>query len=398
MKRVVRGFYAIAEAVRLSRPNVIAAYPITPQTEIVENLAEMYANGELGDAVYITAESEFGAASIIVGASAAGARAFTATCSQGLILMSEVLFNAAGMRLPIVIVVANRSMSAPLSIWNDHQDSVSLRDTGIMQLYVESNQEAHDMIPLAFKVAENKRVLLPFMICVDGYKLTHAYEPVDLLEQETVDKFLPPREAYVKLDFEKPVAMGCYASPETYMEFRVAMEFAMERAKKVMLEEFKRWYEIIGRDWGGHIVAENCEDADVAIVAMGSTVALIRAVVNQMRKEGKKVGLVKVRTFRPFPYDDVREALKDVGKVIVIDRALSIGAEPPLAADVKASLFGLSPEFHSVVTGLGGRDIPRELIAKIIDDVIEGRVKPGKRFEGLKEFEEVIPYTEEVIS
>ncbi len=398
MKKVVRGFYAIAEAVRLSRPNVIAAYPITPQTEIVENLAEMYANGELGDAVYITAESEFGAASIIVGASAAGARAFTATCSQGLILMSEVLFNAAGMRLPIVIVVANRSMSAPLSIWNDHQDSVSLRDAGIMQLYVESNQEAHDMIPLAFKVAENKRVLLPFMICVDGYKLTHAYEPVDLLEQDIVDKFLPPREAYVKLDFEKPVAMGCYASPETYMEFRVAMEFAMERAKDVMLEEFKRWYEIIGRDWGGHIVAEGCEDADVAIVAMGSTVALIRAVVNQMRKEGKKVGLVKVRTFRPFPYEDVRKALKDVGKVIVIDRALSIGAEPPLAADVKVSLLGLSPEFHSVVTGLGGRDIPRELIAKIINDVLEGKAKPGKRYEGLKEFEEVIPYTEEVIS
>ena len=398
MKKVVRGFYAIADAVRLSRPNVIAAYPITPQTEIVENLAAMYANGELGDAVYITAESEFGAASIILGASAAGARAFTATCSQGLILMSEVLFNAAGMRLPIVLVVANRSLSAPLSIWNDHQDSVALRDAGIIQIYVESNQEAHDMIPTAFKIAEDKRVLLPFMVCVDGYKLTHAYEPVDLLDQEIVDRFLGPRKAVVKLDFDKPVAMGCYATPDTYMEFRVAMEFAMERAKKVMLDVFDEWYEMIGRNWGGHIVAENCEDADVAVVAMGSTVALIREVVKQMRKDGKKVGMVKLRTYRPFPSEEIRDALKDVEKIIVIDRALSIGAEPPLAADVKTALFGLSPEFHSIVTGLGGRDIPRELIMKIIDDVLKGRVKPGKRFEGVKEFEEVIPYTEEVIS
>ena len=174
MRKVVRGFYAIAEAVRLSRPNVIAAYPITPQTEIVENLAEMYANGELGDAEYVTAESEFGAASMVLGASAAGARAFTATSSQGLLLMTEVLYNAAGMRLPIVLVVANRSVSAPLSIWNDIQDSISVRDAGIIQLYVESNQEAHDMVPLAFKVAENRDVLLPFMVCVDGFKLTHA--------------------------------------------------------------------------------------------------------------------------------------------------------------------------------------------------------------------------------
>jgi len=391
MIKVVRGFYAIAEAVRLSRPNVIAAYPITPQTEIVENLAEMYANGELGDAEYVTAESEFGAASMILGASAAGARAFTATSSQGLLLMTEVLYNAAGMRLPIVLVVANRAVSAPLSIWNDIQDSISIRDAGIIQLYVESNQEAHDMIPLAFKVAENKDVLLPFMICVDGFKLTHAYEPVDLLDQETVDRFLPPYNPVVKLDVNHPVAMGCYAPPPYYMEFRAAMEFAMDRARDVMLREFEEWYKLTNRNWGGHVVAEHCEDAEIVVVTMGSIISLIRGVINQMRKDGMKVGLLKIRTYRPFPSDEVRETLKNAEKVIVIDRALSIGAEPPLSADVKSAVLGTDLEFHSIIAGLGGRDVPRELVEKIIKDVAEGKVKPGKRFEGLNEFEEVIP-------
>ncbi len=391
MRKVVRGFYAIAEAVRLSKPNVIAAYPITPQTEIVENLAEMYANGELGDAEYVTAESEFGAASMVLGASAAGARAFTATSSQGLLLMSEVLYNAAGMRLPIVLVIANRSVSAPLSIWNDIQDSISIRDAGIIQLYVESNQEAHDMIPLAFKVAENRDVLLPFMVCVDGFKLTHAYEPVDLLDQETVDKFLPPYNPVVKLDVNNPVAMGCYAPPPYYMEFRVAMEYAMERASKVMLQEFKKWYKLTGRDWGGHVVAENCEDAEVVVVAMGSVVPLVREVISRMRQDGKRVGMLKIRTYRPFPSREIRKALKNAGKIIVIERALSIGAEPPVTADVKSALFGLNSEVYPVVTGLGGRDIPRELVERIIEDVMKGKIKPEKRYEGLNEFEEVIP-------
>ncbi|ADC65062.1 pyruvate flavodoxin/ferredoxin oxidoreductase domain protein [Ferroglobus placidus DSM 10642] len=391
MRRVVRGFYAIAEAVRLCRPNVICAYPITPQTEIVENLAEMYANGEL-DAEYITAESEFAAASIVLGASAAGARVFTATSSQGLLLMTEVLFNAAGMRLPIVMVVANRSVSAPLSIWNDHQDSMTVRDAGIIQMHAENNQEAHDLIPLAYKVAEDKRVLLPFILNVDGFKLTHAYEPVDLLSQEVVDSFLPPYDPVVKLSTEKPVAMGCYAPPPYYMEFRVAMEYAMERAKKVMEEAFKEWSEIIGRDYGSHVSAEHCEDAEVVAIAMGSLVGLVRDVVEEMRKEGKKVGLLKIRTFRPFPAEEVREALKNANKVIIFERSLSIGSDPPVTLEVKSALFGSSsPEIHSVVIGLGGRDIPREQIVKVISEVYEGKVKPGKRYEGVKEFEEVIP-------
>ncbi len=392
MRKVVRGFYAIAYAVKLSKPNVICAYPITPQTEIVENLAEMYANGELENCEYITAESEFGAASVVLGASATGARTFTATSSQGLLLMTEVLYNAAGMRLPIVLAIANRAVSAPLSIWNDHQDSISVRDAGIIQIYVENNQEAHDMIPFAFKVAENKNVLLPFMVCVDGFKLTHAYEAVDLLNQEDVDNFLPPYNPVVSLRIDKPVAMGCYAPPPTYMEFRVALEYAMERAKKVIEDESKEWYEITGRDWGAHIKAEYCEDAEVAVIAMGSIVGMIRDVVEEMRKEGMKVGLLKIRTYRPFPAEEIRKALTNVNKVIVIERSLSIGSEPPVTLDVKSALFGhSSQEIHSVVLGLGGRDVPRTQIIKIIKEVYEGKVKPGKRYEGLKEFEEVIP-------
>ena len=391
MRKVVRGFYAVAYAVKLCRPAVICAYPITPQTEIVENLATMYANGELENCEYITAESEFGAASILVGASAAGARVFTATCSQGLILMSEVLWNAAGMRLPIVMVIANRSLSAPLSIWNDHQDSMAMRDAGIIQVYVENNQEAHDMIPQAYKIAENRDVMLPFMVCMDGYKLTHAYEPIDLLDQETVDNFLPPYDPPVKLTTKNPLSFGCYAPPHCYMEFRVAMQRAMMRAKRVMKAVFREWAEITGRDWGGLISTNEMDGAEVAVVAMGSLVGLVREVVEEMRREGKKVGLVKIRSFRPFPTEELREVLKDVEKVVVFERAVSFGHEGPVATDLKAAIYGYSSaKVYSFAVGLGGRDIPRELVRGCIEKVMEGKVEEGFHFEGVKEFEEVI--------
>ncbi len=389
VRKVVRGFYAVAHAVKLCRPNVICAYPITPQTEIVENLAAMYANGELENCEYITAESEFGAASILVGASATGARTFTATCSQGLILMSEVLWNAAGMRLPIVMVIANRSLSAPLSIWNDHQDSMAMRDACIMQVYVENNQEAHDMIPQAYKIAENRDVMLPFMVCMDGYKLTHAYEPVDLLDQETVDKFLPPYDPPIKLTTKDPLTFGCYAPPHCYMEFRVVMQRAMERAKKVMEDVFEEWAGLTGRNWGGLIATDHMEDAEVAVVAMGSVVGLVRDVVEEMRKEGKKVGLVKIRSFRPFPVEDLRKALKDVERIVVFERAVSFGHEGPVAMELKSALFGHSDaKVYSFAVGLGGRDIPKQLVRKCIEKSEE--IEPGFYFEGVKDFEEVI--------
>ncbi|MEM0022748.1 MAG: transketolase C-terminal domain-containing protein [Archaeoglobaceae archaeon] len=388
MKKVVRGFYSIAYAVKLCKPNVICAYPITPQTEIVENLAEMYANGELGNCRYITAESEFAAASILVGASAAGARTFTATCSQGLILMSEVLYNAAGMRLPIVIANPNRALSAPLSIWNDLQDSMALRDAGIIQVYVESNQEAHDMIPQAYKIAENKRVMLPFMLCLDGFKLTHAYEPIDLLDQELVDNFLPPYTPQAYLTTKRPLAFGCYAPPHIYMEFRVAMQNAMERAKDVMADVFKEWAEVFGRDWGGHVEVVY-PDAKNFVVAMGSLVGLLRKVVDELRKEGLSLGLVKLRTFRPFPVEELRKALGNAEKIIVIDRSVSFGYEGNLSIELKSALYGFSAEIIPMILGLGGRDVPKDFLEKLLRDAVLGREKGG--FKGYREFEEVIP-------
>lgn len=387
MKKVVRGFYSIAHSVKLCRPNVICAYPITPQTEIVENLAEMYANGELENCRYITAESEFAAASILVGASAAGARTFTATCSQGLILMSEVLYNAAGMRLPIIIANPNRALSAPLSIWNDLQDSMALRDAGIIQVYVESNQEAHDMVPQAYKIAENKKVMLPFMLCLDGFKLTHAYEPVDLLDQELVDSFLPPYTPQVYLTTKKPVAFGCYAPPHIYMEFRVAMQNAMERARDVMTKVFREWAETTGRDWGEHIELIH-PDAKNFIIAMGSLVGLLRKVVEDLRKEGLSVGLVKLRTFRPFPVEVLRKAFANAERVVVIDRSVSLGYEGNLSIELKSALYGFSAEVVPMILGLGGRDIPRDFLEKLLRDAILGKERGG--FKGYREFEEVV--------
>jgi len=391
MKQVVRGFFSVAESVRLCKPNVICAYPITPQTEIVERLAQMHANGKLAENTeYVTAESEFGAASILIGSSATGARSFTATSSQGLILMSEVLLAAAGMRLPIVLVNANRALSAPLSIWNDHQDSMFMRDAGIIQLYIENNQEVHDVMPVAFKVAENRKVMLPFMVAMDGYKLTHAYEPVDLLDEKLVDEYLPPYEASAKLTTKKPLTFGSYAPPAYYTEFRVAMQNAMIKSLEILEKEFKRWYKMTGRDWGGHVVADN-PDAEVAVVAMGSLTGMVRDVVEEMQSEGKSVGLVKLRTFRPFPVEEIKKALKNANKVVILERAVSFGHEGPVTIEIKAANYASGADVYSFAVGLGGRDIPRETIQNIINKVIDGKVKPGFQFEDVKEFEEVIP-------
>lgn len=391
MKQVIRGFFSVAESVRLCKPNVICAYPITPQTEIAERLAQMYANGKLAENTeYVTAESEFGAASILIGSSATGARSFTATSSQGLILMSEVLLAAAGMRMPIVLVNANRAISAPLSIWNDHQDSMFMRDAGIIQLYIENNQEVHDIMPVAFKVAENRKVMLPFMVAMDGYKLTHAYEPVDLLEEDIVDDYLPPYDAPAKLTTKKPLTFGSYAPPAYYTEFRVSMQNAIIRSLEILEKELKNWYKVTGRDWGGHVVAENPE-AEVAVVSMGSLTGMVRDVVEEMRSEGKSVGLVKLRTFRPFPVEEIKKALKNANKVIVLERAVSFGHEGPVTIEIKAANYESGADVYSFAVGLGGRDIPRETIQNIINKVIDGKVKPGFQFEDVKEFEEVIP-------
>jgi pyruvate ferredoxin oxidoreductase alpha subunit len=300
MMEITEGSHAIAEAVRLCRPQVISAYPITPQTHIVEALADFVANCQL-DAEYITVENELSALSACIGASAAGSRTYSATTSQGLALMFEVCFNAAGMRLPIIMSIANRALGAPLSIWNDQQDSISLRDSGWLQFYAEDNQEATDLHVLAYKVAEDHSIQLPAFVCFDGFILSHTYEPVDMLTQEDVDKYLPKFNPLERLDAADPISFGMYATPEYYLEFRYEMDQAQKRAKAVIAKAGKEFGTMFGRDYSALIEGYRLEDADTAIVAMGSVCGTIKDAIDEMRTEGKKVGLLKIRVFRPFP-------------------------------------------------------------------------------------------------
>ena len=368
--KVIEGSMAVAEAVRACRPAVVSAYPITPQTHIVEDISQMIADGDLQNCEYIRTESEFGAASMIQGAEAAGARSFSATSSQGAVLMYEVLFSIAGMRLPCVMAMANRSVSSPLSIWNDHQDAISARDNGWIQLWAEDNQEAADMIIQAYRIGEDHRVLLPVMVNLDGFIITHTYEPVELYDQKMVDEFLPPYRPVYALDPKNPVTMGSLAQPEVYTEARYMVHRAQMRAKEVIEEvalEFKKKF---GRYGGGLIDTYRMEGAEVALIAMGSIVGTMKDAVDKMREEGMPVGVVKVRSYRPFPAEALRDALKDVKCACVIDRDISMGMEGALFADLKAALYGKSKtDILSFIAGMGGRDIT-------IDD-FKGMAKKG---------------------
>jgi pyruvate ferredoxin oxidoreductase alpha subunit len=379
MKAILEGSHAIAEAVRLVKPDVISAYPITPQTHIVERLAEMVAEGEL-ESEYICVESEFSALSACVGASAAGSRVYSATSSQGLLFMAEVCFNAAGMRQPIVMSIANRAVSAPLSIWNDQQDSLCLRDSGWIQLYAEDVQESFDLHILAYKVAEDHRVLLPVFVCFDGFIISHTYEPVDIPDEKEVQAYLPPYDPVNKLDADEPLSMGMYATPEYYMEFRYEMDQAMVRALSVLKQAGKEFKEQFGRDYSELVESYKLEDAEVAIVAMGS----IKDAVDEMRSEGKKVGLLKIRAFRPFPAEDVKNALKGIKKIGVFEKNISIGSRMKGAVgyEVKDAIGDSSVQVLSYVAGLGGRDIRILDIKKMTDAIEAGN---GDCFFGLRE-------------
>ncbi|MCL7413067.1 MAG: pyruvate ferredoxin oxidoreductase, partial [ANME-2 cluster archaeon] len=306
---VVEGSYAVAHAVKVCKPNVISAYPITPQTHIVEDLSQFMADGEIPNCEYINVESEFSAISTLVGASVAGARTYSSTTSQGLELMHEVLFNTSGMRLPIVMTVANRAVSAPINIWNDHQDSISQRDTGWMQLFAEDTQEAADMTAQAYKVAEDKNVMLPAMVCMDGFILSHVYEPVILLEQDLTDEYLPGFEPEHILDPANPKTFGAFADPSTYTEFRYLQQKGMDTALEKIGKAADDFNRIFGRYYGGLIDTYESEDAEILIMAMGSVVGTIKDVIDRARSEGVKVGLVKVRSFRPFPVDVIRKVV-----------------------------------------------------------------------------------------
>ncbi len=380
---VVEGSYAVAHSVKVCRPNVISAYPITPQTHIVEDLSQFMADGKIPNCEYINVESEFSALSTLVGASATGARTYSSTSSQGLELMHEVLFNASGMRLPIVMTVVNRAVSAPISIWNDHQDSISQRDTGWIQLYAENIQEMSDMTAQSFKIAEDKDVMLPAMVCMDGFILSHVFEPVILLEQELTDEFLPTYDPEHVLDTRNPLSFGTFADPSTYTEFRYlqqkGMDVALGKIEKAA-EDFKT---IFGRYYGGLIEPYMAEDAEILLMAMGSVVGTIKDVIDKARSQGIKVGLIKVRTFRPFPVEVIRSAVSNAAIVVTLDKNISIGLnEGALFTEVKSCLYNsdINVPVMGFMLGHGGRDIPMSTIQMIIDKAAQA-IKSGIKVE-----------------
>ncbi len=368
MKEFVEGSHAIAQIIKACRPGVISAYPITPQTHIVEDLAQMVSNGEL-DSQFVNVESEHSAASVVLGGSATGVRVYTATSSQGLFYMQEVVFNIAGMRLPVVMTCANRAVSAPINIWNDQQDSISLRDSGWIQIYAENNQEAVDFHLIAYRLAEDKRVMLPVMVCMDGFILTHGMETLDLPEQDKVDKFLPKYNPLYKLDPADPISMGLLADPDYYLETRFAIQETMKSSIDYLSEISGQFNAVFGRDYKDLLIEEyQTKDAEKVIVAMGSVCGTIKEVVDEQRSKGKKVGLLRIITFRPFPYARIYEALKNVPKIAVLDKSVSLGAYAPIAVEMKAAFYGKkkAPQvISSFVAGLGGRDITLESVREI---------------------------------
>ena len=366
--QVVEGSEAVAMAVKSCRPQVISAFPISPQTHIVEALARMVADGEL-NAEYVRVESEFSAASVVSGAAAAGSRSYTASSSQGLLLMTEVLYASAGMRLPFVITGVNRSISAPINIQVDHQDSMSLRDAGLIQFYVESCQEAYDLHLAAFKIAEDPQIMLPVMVCMDGWVLTHSYERVAFVDQFAVDQFLPPFKPEHYLDPADPKTWGSYAEADVMMEFKYAIQQAMVAQKpriKAILDEVSQ---LTGRDNSGLIEAYRTEAADIILVALGSVAGTVKDAVDELRAAGKKVGLIKIRCYRPFPYEEILAAVQDAAAVAVMDASFSMGSEGPIGLDLKAKLFGRpnAPMVIDFIAGLGGREINAATIAKLVE-------------------------------
>lgn len=367
MKEFLEGSIAVARLVKLCKPGVISAYPITPQTHIVEELAQIVANAEL-NSQFINVESEHSAASVVLGGSAAGVRVYTATSSQGLFYMSEVIFNIAGMRLPVVLTCANRAISAPINIWNDQQDSISLRDAGWIQFYVEDHQELVDYHLMAYRLAEDKSVMLPAMVCMDGYTLTHAIDVLDMPTQEQVDKFLPAYKPLYKLDVDNPMTLGPLADPDYYMEARYAIQETHKELIKFIPKVSAEFSKVFGRIYNGLIEEYLVKDADKVIVAMGSVCGTIKEVVDELRKKGKKVGLLKIVSYRPFPTAQIYESLKNAPKVAILDRSLSLGSYAPLVSEIKTVFFGKKKRpgvISSFIVGLGGRDITKDSIREV---------------------------------
>ena len=364
MKTIMEGSHAVAEAARLVGPKVIAAYPITPQTHIVEKLAEMVANGEL-DAEYLNVESEHSAMAACIGAQATGVRTYTATCSQGLALMWELLHIASGMRLPIVMGVTNRTLSAPLNIWGDWSDGIGSRDTGWIQLWVENVQEAFDATIQAYKIAE--RVQLPVMVCMDGFYLSHVYEPLETATESDVSKFVGEYKPQFMLDVKNPISIGEYATPEHFQEFKVEQQRAMDDAKKAIDDVNNEFSKSFGRKYGDGLIETFNMPARNVIVTMGSIVGTMKHVIKQ--NGIRDIGIVRLRSYRPFPGNELRKVLANAENIAVFEKDISLGIGGALWSEVKA--FGEKP-VASFVGGLGGRDIGPKWIEKMFELVRSG--------------------------
>ena len=371
-KQILEGSQAIAQVIKNLHPAVVSAYPITPQTHIVEKLAKLKADGE-ADYEYVRAESEFAAASIILGASATGVRVYSATSSQGLLLMSEVIFNIAGMRLPIVMTTANRAISAPINIWNDHSDVMAVRDAGWIQLFASDNQEAVDLHILAYKIAEQLK--LPVMVNVDGFILTHAFEPVIIPSQNLIKKYLP----YYKpapgtyLDPNNPVTLGAFFTPAHYFETREELHSDLMASVSVIKKEYRSLVKVLGRKNKDNGLFEyyGSKKPETILVALGSVIGTLREAV----KDNKKIGVLKIKTYRPFPGEEINKILLRAKNIAVIEKAISLGQAGPLYSDIKSSLKNNKLNISNYIVGLGGRDVTTKMIKELIVDAKKNNKK-----------------------
>lgn len=370
---------AAAEAVKQARVEVVSAYPITPQTHIVEHLSELVANDEL-DAEFIPVESEHSALSVCIGSEAVGARSFTCTSSQGLALMSEITYIVSSFRLPVVMVVSNRALSAPISIWNDHSDIMLIRDCGWIQLFAENGQDVYDQIFCAYRFAEDHEVLLPVIINMDGFILSHMIEPIELLEQEKVDQFLPRYQPLHRLYPDNPVTMGGIAMPTIFTETKKAQEVVLRSSMSKIEETWRAFKQLAGREYHS-VEAYHAEDAETLLVTMGSFGETASTAVDMMRRQGRSVGLAKIRLWRPFPIEDFRNVAQHAKHLVVLDRAVSVGAPAgPVALEVKGAFYGKDPKpsVYNFVAGLSGRDVaPRDFVSMV--DKAEIEIEEGKQ-------------------
>jgi pyruvate ferredoxin oxidoreductase alpha subunit len=380
---------AAAEAVKQANVDVISAYPITPQTHIVEHLSDLVANGEM-DAEFFCVESEHSALSVCVGAAATGARAFTCTSSQGLALMSEITYIASGLRLPMVMIISNRTLSAPLSIWNDHSDVMSIRDCGWIQLFTENGQEVYDHVFIGYRLGEDRNVILPVIVNMDGFILSHVIEPIELIEQEKIDQFLPPYQPLHSLHPDRPVTMGAFALPSIFAETKKVQEVVLQSSMPKILETWKAFGDMTGRYYKP-VETYKAEDAETLLLTMGSYGETASVAVDMMREEGRSVGLMKIRLWRPFPFDELKKAALGAKRLVIIDRAISVGGPGgPVASEVRSALYGSDqrPTIYNFVAGISGRDVAPSDFIKMVDKAeieIEEGNKEGYEIYGVRE-------------